>query len=131
MSTLTTTYLYSDYDPVKYYDSYITANNTLQFYIDQTFYKNVDFFDGLGYPLPDLFPGTGKWNNLLYFQYWSMLLESPFLKAAMLWTFSATFVFLLMSIYFFMTIMKNDGFEGFEWNKLPENIDTTIKPMTW
>ena len=46
-----TTYLYSDYDPVKYYDTYATPAD---FYAAQDFYIYNEFFDELSMPLPNL-----------------------------------------------------------------------------
>ena len=114
---------YSDYDPAQFYLKY---NNqpTSTYY---TYYIFNTFFDKMGYPLPNMFDFT----HAITLQYWSSIFESPLLKAGLLFSISNTTICSILLVYFIFTWLKNSGFEGFEYNNDPKNIDTIIAPMSW
>ena len=124
MSTLSTTYLFSQYDPAQFYLNYTP---TSKFYDNTVFYSYNDFFDKIGYPVPNIL----NFGNAIYLQYWSALFEHPWLKSALLFSVFLTVISLFGLVYFTMTYLKHTGFEGFDWNKKPANIDSTDPVMSW
>ena len=123
MTTPATTYLYSDYDPAKYYTNYDPSSD---FYLQTDIYKDIPVLDSLGYPIPNAF----NFDNINYLQYWSAIFDFPLIKAGLLFSVFATVIGALACIIFVFNWMKNDGFAGFDWNSDPHNIDA-YEPMQW
>ena len=113
---------YSYYDPTPWYLKYDN--------IPDSIYKSYFLFDktmnSFNLPIPNISEPT----HLIYLEYWSALFESPMIKAALLF-FTSNLVFsVLVAVAFFFSYLKGEGFEGFDWNKLPKNKETVI-PMKW
>ena len=72
-----------------------------------------------------------NFENALYLQYWSAIFENPWVKSTLLLSLFMTVLSLFGSVYFCWTYLKKEGFEGFDWNTEPHNIDQTYKPMEW
>ena len=121
---LETVYLYSDYDIGRFYSEY--SPSTLFYKAAGDFYTYNEFLDNLGYPVPNLF----KAENYKYLEQYSCVLETPIVRAGLLFSVFMTVVGGLALIYFMFSYMKSEGYAGFEWNFDSHNIEP-FEPMKW
>ena len=113
----------SYYDPTPWYLKYDNVPDSI--------YKSYFYFDktmnSFGLPVPNI----GEISHIVYLEYWSAIFESPMIKAALLFFVSNSVFSLLIGIFFFLSYLKGEGFEGFEWNLMDKNKDETVSAMTW
>ena len=113
----------SYYDPTPWYLKYDN--------IPDAVYKSYFYFDktmnSFGLPIPNV----GEITHIIYLEYWSAIFESPMIKAALLFFVSNAVFCFLIAVFLFLSYLKGEGFEGFEWNMLDKNKDAVTKAMQW
>ena len=109
---------FSYYDPTPWYLRYDNLKSS-EYYDYFVFNK---LFNSARLPIPAFW----EIKHIVYLQYWSALLESPWIKASLLFMTANTMFTILATIFFFESWLKGEGFEGWDFNTYAKNKDSVV-----